>query len=844
MNRRTIAGESQPPIGPCWHCPLEAEQVERTRARRNLEDPRTAEDRGGGIGARQKTETPLKPHPSASSIRACAMVLLAACSCATLPARSPAEDRGPVELVRDRWGIPHVFAETDAGAFYGLGWATAEDRGLQMTLALRMVQGRLAEDVGLLPKTNREEIALDHDTKMRTFGFARSARRAAEGLDPETRGLLQAYCDGVNDWFAANRNDLHPLFAKYGLAPEPWSPAECIASWWHLGQFFATDGTRELIAGRSRAPGAGPMMPPDEEPAVVQRSDLPDAWVEEVRAFARAHGLGGERQGEEGAKFSHAWVVGGRRSTTGSAVLVSDPQTQVRNPSLFYEFHFQGRTFNARGLGVPGSPVVLIGFTEQVAWGVTALGADQADLFRLETDPARPDHYRFDGAWRPMTVHREKILVRGREPVEWTVRETHLGPVATRFCLALPAEGEVALRRIPLCEPDRETIQGALAMLRARDAAQFDAALAGWRFPSVNILFGDSAGRIGFRALAAIPVRSRLDPSAGRHAAPGRRSAEEWQGIVPHRLLPGVMDPVCGFLYSANHRPIGAWYPIPLGAMTGAGGDTVRSWRLRELLSARERFAPEDVLAIHRDAVNPARRTIVGLAGLIRERGVGFSEDADRALDRLGPWQAAGACSSLAAEGAALALELNTFFRITATELALLYGGGESGLAYFLKNAAALVGRSPTERLLPLEHAFLDQALAGAWRSARGKYGPDPSLWNDRARKALGRRRLGYLESLDGFPSLDPALDLACPELEVPDGGAIACQTAQSYTQWVPMHDPDQALSILPIGSSERPGNPARTSTLELWARGGLHPAPLSRKAVAAIALSRRVLAE
>ena len=106
--------------------------------------------------------------------------------------------------------------------------------------------------------------------------------------------------------------------------------------------------------------------------------------------YAREHGLAAAAATASGPKFSHAWVVGGKRTTTGSSVLVSDPQTPVRNPSLFYEFHVQGKTFNARGIGVPGSPIILIGFTDQVAWGVTALGADQADLFLLETDPASP----------------------------------------------------------------------------------------------------------------------------------------------------------------------------------------------------------------------------------------------------------------------------------------------------------------------------------------------------------------------------------------------------------------------------------------------------------------------
>lgn len=780
------------------------------------------------------------------------------------------ETAAPVEILRDRWGIPHIFSATDAGAFYGLGYATAEDRAFQMTYSLRIIQGRLAETVGEVRMVNRNETSVDSDRKMRTFGFHRAAQRTAANLDPETRGLLQSYCDGVNDYFAQHREKLHPLFARLGVKPEPWTPADCLASWWHLGQFFATDGTRELIVGRNAAdsgqgrpvrgqgrpglpgrdanrpalPANSKPMPPDDGPAVVKRADVTTNWIESVERYVREHGLPAGGEGAEGPKFSHAWVVGGQRTTTGSSVLVSDPQTAVRNPSLFYEFHLQGKTFNARGIGVPGSPIILIGFSEQVAWGVTALGADQADLFLLETDAAQADQYRFDGQWRPMTVHRETIQVKGGKPIEWAVRETHLGPVATAFCFAQPGEGEVALKRIPVCETNRETIQGAIAMMRARNARDFQRALNGWQFPSVNLIFGDREGNIGYRAAAAIPIRSRVDDTSGRMAKPGRAAEQDWQEVLPSDLLPQVGNPKAGFIYSANHRPIESWYPLPLGAMTGAGGDTLRSWRLRERLEAKSRFSPEEVRDIHYDTVNPARREIVRIALHLRDvLKCELSGDARQALAHLEPWYRAGASSSLTSKGAELSTELNTFFRLMNTDLALVYGGGESGLAYFLKTASARLERDPQADFSSAERAYLDQVLAGAWQSAQQKYGEDTSVWNDRARQAVRQRRLGYYESLDGFPSLDPAQYLPFPALTDTDGGTIASQASQSYTQWVPMHDPDQAQSILPIGASERPDNPSRTSTMELWSEGKLHPAPLSRAKVEQLGVSKETVA-
>lgn len=753
-----------------------------------------------------------------------------------------------VEILRDPWGIPHVFAETDAGAFYGLGYATAHDRAFQMTYTLRIVQGRLAEVVGEVKMLTRDDTSVDHDRKMRTFGFYRAARRTAANLDPECRALLEAYCRGVNDWFAENRDNLPPLFAETGMAIEPWTPGDCLASWWHIGQFFATDGTRDLLASRNRrrsfpAPADLTRLPADDGPAVVKRGDVDEEWLRRVTEYANENGLSTDESGDAGPKFSHAWVVGGKKSTTGSAVLVSDPQTPVRNPSLFYEFHIKGRSFNARGMGVAGSPIILIGFTDRVAWGMTALGADQADLFLLDTDAAHPDHYRLGDTWKPMTVHHEVIKVKGSEPIEYTVRESEFGPVATAFCYARPADGQVALKRVPMCETNSETIQGAIGMLRAQNATEFDAALEGWRFPTANVLYGDREGNIGYRALGALPLRSSNDDSHGRRAVRARAASDDWREMLPHDVKPAVMNPASGFLYSGNHRPIESWYPIPIGAMTGTGGDTVRSWRLRELLEAKEVFTPEDVRDIHYDMVNPARRDIVRLALQVRETQPNeLSDDAMWALTVLEPWLDTGASMSLVKPGSALALELHTFFRFVSTELAFQYGGGESGLAYFLKTATRRFDETPDAKLNRRERDFVDAALASAWQTCLEKYGDEPDIWQQRAREAVTRRRLGYYESLDNFPALDRQQSLNLPPLVDIDGGTIACQTAQSYTQWVPMHDPDIAQTILPIGQSERPGDKFRTSTWKLWSEGRLHPSPLSRAKVEALGVTRQTL--
>jgi penicillin G amidase len=273
-------------------------------------------------------------------------------------------------------------------------------------------------------------------------------------------------------------------------------------------------------------------------------------------------------------------------------------------------------------------------------------------------------------------------------------------------------------------------------------------------------------------------------------------------------------------------------------------GDTIRSWRLRERLGQHAgKFTPADVLAVHYDTVNPARREIVRLGlHFLKTRPEALSEAARKALQVLEPWLLAGASSDLNARGAELATGISTFFRMMVTPVALKYGGGESGLARFLKDAAARVQADPQARFTEDEAQFIDSVLANAWRQPEDRGARDAR--SARRGNPPGGGRLGWFDSLDGFGSLDPNQDLAQPGITCLDGQTLHCQSAQSYTQWVSLDDADAAQTICPIGHSDRPESRYRTNTLALWAAGKLHPAPLSRQAVEKIAAEHKLLGD
>jgi penicillin amidase len=768
-----------------------------------------------------------------------------------------------IKIIRDTWDIPHVFADTDAGAFYGAGYATAADRMYQMHRARRAIQGRLAELVG--PMGAGGQTTVQQDTNLRHRAFYSAALRRAAGLDAETRRLLQAYCDGVNRYI-----ELHPdqlLYLFEGEVPEPWTPADCLAVWDRIADFFSGFPSEEsrllhqfedLVRQFGEEEAIRQMTPSpifDEEAAVVKRPDVPQETIDAMEEYARRFAECPEGRTPPPVpstltdvkpvpKFSHAWVVGGSRTTTGAAVLNSDPQTQISAPSIWYEIHMRGATFNARGVGIAGCPTYLIGWNTHIAWGLTALGADQADLFRLKM--VAPNRYEYDGQEYDIELSQQQIMVKGAAPVPITVKTTHIGPVVTTLVQDVDPGEEYVLRAIPQWDLDRHSAQAGVGMIRAADAASFFEAAKQWRGPSANCVFGDRDGHIGYTVLAAIPTRSPCSPLAGMIAQDGSSSRYDWIETVPFDVLPHVFDPADGALVSGNHLPIGSWYPVPIRAGTGSTGDTERSWRLRERLVdvAPPVFTPEEVLDVHYESTNPARRAVVR-AGihLIDVQGVQLSRSAGAAMVKLRGWYGAGAQSIVTEEGQAIAYHLGLSFRENdAPNLVPIYGGGANGLCYFLKTLEARLDGDPQAVLDPDEIAYIDQSLARGYDVASANYGRDPDEWDQRFAAGPGTAIVGFFTTLEGFGGMDRTKDRSFPGLSNVDGGTIWSQKAQSFSQWVNLGEVDSSLALQPVGVSENPESPFFADQGPTWVSGPLRAAPLNEQRVEEIGRSTEFL--
>ncbi len=807
-----------------------------------------------------------------SSLAVLGSLVLAACGGGGGGGTSPGGGGGGggstanVRIERDARGIAHVEADTDAGAYFGAGFAAAEDRLFQMCWERVQYQGRVAEFFGpgsQLPSSDQLRNVY-HDVAARSIGWRRHAEREADLLDPSVRALLDAYAAGVNRVIAKVQAGEpgyapHPFFAQYGLPLEPWTAADCLGVWYRMSRHYAFDAFNEArnlhaIEGLRDQGWTDEQIRAylfsgvvcDDAAAVVQQADVPAAVRDAMSAYALAHGLDATDNCPGGTldlHFSQAWAVAGAKMDDGRSRLVADPRVLIYLPSVFYEWHMRGATIDVRGIGTPGSPNLLVGATPNVAWGVTALGLDQSDLFRIQ--PAASGlGYRIDGIFEPWTsVRSETVLVHGGAPVTFDVRETRFGPLVSTLAIdARPGE-EYALRALPIAHPERSTTAGFAALYASASAAQFRERLSGWDYPSANVVFADEAGHIGYAATGAWPVRSPGQFLAGWAAQDGTRSDADWIGLLPHDLRPWVLDPAGGVIVSANHAPAGSWYPIP--EPYNARGDQDRSRRLRELLGGAgvASLSESEVLAPRTDKVSPAFRDVVRLGLHAKEvQGHAFSADAAEALRILRPWYLAGARLDGAQPGCLLASALPTTLRLTdpaAAPLVPAYGGGASGLAAYLRRKVEGLDARPAVGLDSVDFGFLEGELSSALHTTTQRAG-DASQWAAWYRANVLSGEVQAWTNLEDQDPLDGATQ-SYQDLDCTDANTLRAATASCFGLAWTGGAPDATRSLLPFGQSEADLSPHRLDQYEPWTRGELAPAPFGAAARAALGIERRV---
>ena len=503
---------------------------------------------------------------------------------------------GPVNVYRDKMGIPHIYASTLHDLFMAQGFIHAQDRFWQMDFWRHIGSGRLSEMFG--------KGQLETDSFLRTLGWRQIAEKEFAALDPESKAILTDYTQGVNAYLK-DRSGVQ-LSLEYGILglltpsykPEQWTPIHSLtwakAMAWDLRGNMGSEIERAILLKTLTPEQVDELFPPypADHPIIVPQigdlsaiaplpaarqltdaaSTLSSANLDSVsRRLASLDGVIGKAGASIG---SNNWVVSGKLSTTGKPLLANDPHLSIQMPSIWYQIglHCAPKTdacpFEVAGFSFAGVPGVVIGHNDQIAWAFTNTGPDVMDLYIEKINPDNPNQYEYMGKWVGMDVHTETIKVGGGQPVDLTVRATRHGPIisdtygalkdqvtptATAFKdragIDLPPNYAIALRWTAL-EPG-SVFEAIWGFDKAKNWDEFRAASRNFIVPAQNLLYADVDGNIGYQMPGNIPIRKKGD---GRLPVPGWTDEYEWTGYIPFDELPYVFNPPSGYIVTANNQ--------------------------------------------------------------------------------------------------------------------------------------------------------------------------------------------------------------------------------------------------------------------------------------------------
>jgi penicillin amidase len=718
---------------------------------------------------------------------------------------------GPVEILRDRAGVPHIYATSTTDLYFGLGFAMARDRLWQMDRLRRRALGRQAEILG--------GAYVAADAAHLTVGLDEICTREAGAIDPPTAALITAMVGGINRFIEVAGGDLPPEFHLLDYRPAPFTLCSVIAIargfWWSL------NGRIDRLSAAECARFF---------PAPLRALYLTPEAAENVILPASAGGLHAHPAGADDATGSNNWALAGSRTASGKPILCGDPHQPFWVPSSWYEFALHGPEDNAAGCGHPGLPGLWWGSNGVAAWALTNNMGSTRDLYCEEVDPNDPGRYRDGEQWRPFATREVSIPVRGEAARSLAIRSTVRGPVVNGLVPRLEAGGDPPLALAWVGMEHLDDLRALVGLSRAHTWQQFRETLRDWAVPIFNWVFADSTGEIGYQMAGRIPVRGRI--TAGYRDA--NHPADRWSGYIPFEEMPNCSNPARCYLASANQRPVPASDPRPIYGAYSQGHRGVRmdavfatgTWdrdaNIRfqnDVTSARAvRLAPH----ILRHLAGGADPDLAPLVAALT------AWDGRYTLDAIAPtifetfmfiWQRTVAGYYLPERLLDLTMQ-QTGLAATLLE--------NDGLSYFAS------GTSPTVRVVAR------QAVA----TLRARLGEDPRAWAWKQVHSAHWHHPAAPPALAGAMDIGPAPVDGGSHTIRNTGGELPPHAASSgaeYRMVVDLSAPEAFLAVQNIGNSGVPGSPHYRDQFECWMRGEYHVVQLRREALEVESTTRLV---
>jgi penicillin amidase len=498
----------------------------------------------------------------------------------------------PVEILRDRWGVPHIYAQTSHDLFFAQGYTAARDRLFQIDLWRRVGTGKLAEVFG--------PSAVPRDRIARLVRFRGDWNAEWQSYSPDAKQIAAFFTAGINAYIQSLGGNRPLEFRIAGYNPGLWTPEDVVAR--VAGLLMTRNLTREVARvqdiKRFGLETVQKYLPPDPLIAIKVPNGLNLDDV--TAAIVRDYGQAIRQVRFSGEQGSNNWVVDGTMSVTGRPLLANDPHRPIVIPSLRKTVHLVGPGWNAIGAGEPALPGIALGHNADIGFGFTIVGIDQGDLYVEQLNPANPEEYRYRHTWKKMEIERQEVAVKGSAtPQTVELRYTLHGPVIYQD---LARRRAYALRWVG-SEPGTAGYYAGVALARAENWKEFLEAVKRYKVPSENLVYADRAGNIGWIASGLAPIRKNW---SGLLPVPGDTGEYEWSGFLPIEEHPQLYNPSQHYIATANHNILPPGYDKQLGYEWAA---PFRYQRLREMLSEGKKFSVADFERMQQDVTSlPARR--------------------------------------------------------------------------------------------------------------------------------------------------------------------------------------------------------------------------------------------
>ena len=720
--------------------------------------------------------------------------------------------QGTVKVFRDRYGIPHMKAESELDAFFAQGFVTAQDRLWHMEYDRRRGSGRWAEAVG--------ESAVAQDKMMRRFRLEASAKADYQVMDPHTKDVFDAYAAGVNA-FITSGDALPVEYRITRLEPEPWQPWDGLTAYKvrhiSMGVFESKVWRARMV--REVGPEAAGKLFPGFEPGYLMilppGSTSPGPLDEGLKELAE--GAAGLNHLNEMDSGSNSWVLSGAETATGKPILAGDSHRALDTPSAYYQNQVACPEFDVVGLSFPGVPgFPHFGHNGRVSWSVTHTAADYQDLY---VERFQDGKYLYKDRWLEAETHDETIKVRDGTDVHTKVTVTQHGPVIAGY----PDQGSGLAFKYTATERASTWPEILWRMLRVENSKELVDSMSGWVDPCNNLLFADIHGNMGYLCRGRIPIRSRVN---GWLPVPGWMGEHEWEGDIPFDELPVSINPPEGYIATANNRPVGDDYPHYIAI------DFTPEFRVRlvtEGLKSLHRPTAEDMEQVHAQRVSIPALAYLGVVKQIDPKDAAIKAAKHLLLDWNGEMNANQVQPTIysAMRDAMLKEVLET--NLTEKLAYDAWHPADRGLGSFsnrLKARLVAMIEQDDRSLLPEGDTWptaVARALSKAVATLSERLGGDMGQWQwERVHQARPKHNLSA-----AFPELaellDPPAIPSSGDGDTPLQGGYspanpATVTSLSVARY--SYDPsdwENSLWVVPLGSSGHPGSPHYADQSETW---------------------------